>query len=184
VYDLLIKNGTLYDGTGAPARVADIAIQDGQIAEIGRLEAVGRQVIDADGHIVTPGFVDIHTHYDGQAIWDPVLDPSFSCGITTAILGNCGVGFAPVRPGQQERLVELMEGVEEIPGTALHAGLDFAWRSFDEFLDLLDSKPHSFDLGALLPHGPLRLYVMGDKVGTDKCASGAEWTCPALVERH
>jgi N-acyl-D-aspartate/D-glutamate deacylase len=174
VYDLLIKNGILYDGTGAPPRVADIAIQDGQIAEIGRLGAVGCHVIDADGHIVTPGFVDIHTHYDGQAIWDPVLDPSFSCGITTAILGNCGVGFAPVQPGQQERLVELMEGVEEIPGTALHAGLDFAWSSFDEFLDLLDSKPHSFDLGALLPHGPLRLYVMGDKVGTDKCASGAE----------
>jgi N-acyl-D-amino-acid deacylase len=173
MFDLTITGGSVVDGTGAPARNAAVAVKDGIIVEVGAVTGRAARTIDARGALVTPGFIDIHTHYDGQATWDTQLDPSFSSGVTTAIFGNCGVGFAPVRPGDEQQLIELMEGVEEIPGTALHAGLQWNWSSFPEYLDVLDS-PHSFDIGALLPHGPLRRHVMGEKVGTDKCASGAD----------
>src|SRR5437588_11639483 len=127
-FDCVIRNGTLVDGTGREPVVADVAIRDGRIAEIGKFAGSGKEEIDATGRLVTPGFVDIHTHYDGQAIWDDRLAPSSWHGVTTAVIGNCGVGFAPVRPGDRERLVELMEGVEDIPGTALPDGLDWAWQ--------------------------------------------------------
>ena len=172
--DLLIRGGTVIDGTGDPGRTADVAIAGDRIVEVGRITAPAHRVIEADGLLVTPGWVDIHTHYDGQATWDPILDPSFSSGVTTAILGNCGVGFAPVADGMQARLIELMDGVEEIPGSALAAGLRWNWKSFADYLDVLDAMPRTFDVGALLPHGPLRLFAMGDKVGSDKCASGDE----------
>ncbi|WP_156679840.1 N-acyl-D-amino-acid deacylase family protein [Sphingomonas profundi] len=174
MYDLVIRGGTVIDGTGAPGFRADVAVAGDRIAAIGTLDAPAAREIDATGLLVTPGWVDIHTHYDGQATWDMLLDPSFSSGVTTAILGNCGVGFAPVRPGSEDRLIELMDGVEEIPGSALSAGLAWNWESFPDFLDVLDSRPRSFDIGALLPHGPLRLYVLGDKVGTDTPADAAE----------
>lgn len=172
--DTVIKGGQVVDGTGAPAFTADVGIKDGKIVEVGRVSTPAARTIDADGLSVTPGWLDIHTHYDGQATWDPDLDPSFSSGVTTALMGNCGVGFAPVRDGQQNRLIELMEGVEEIPGTALHVGMDWRWNTFPEYLDALDAMPRSFDVGCLMPHGPLRLWAMGEKVGTDKSASGED----------
>jgi len=172
--DLLIKGGSVVDGTGADMRIADVGIANGKIAEIGDIDAPAERIIDARGLIVTPGWIDIHTHYDGQATWDPLLDPSFSSGVTTAVLGNCGVGFAPVRSGEEKQLIELMEGVEEIPGTALHAGIEWRWNSFPEYLDALAAMPRTFDIAALMPHGPLRQFVMREKVGTDKCASGSD----------
>jgi N-acyl-D-aspartate/D-glutamate deacylase len=171
--DLLIRNGQLVDGTGALKRIADVGIKDGLIVAVGDIDSAAVREIDAAGLLVTPGFVDIHTHFDGQATWDPYLEPSSTAGVTTAIIGNCGVGFAPVRKGDHQKLIDLMEGVEDIPGTALHEGLKWNWDSFPEYLDVLDT-PRALDIGALLPHGPLRRYIMGDKVGTDKCASGYE----------
>ncbi len=172
--DVVIRGGKVVDGTGYAPFLADVGIRDGKIVEVGRIEESAAREIDADGLLVTPGWLDIHTHYDGQATWDPELDPSFSSGVTTAIMGNCGVGFAPVRPSDHERLIELMEGVEEVPGTALHEGMSWNWETFPEYLDALDAMPRTFDIGCLMPHGPLRLWAMGDKVGTDKCASGEE----------
>jgi N-acyl-D-aspartate/D-glutamate deacylase len=172
MFDLLIKRGRVVDGTGKAGFVADVAVQGQTIAAVGKVEGQAKRVIDADGLIVTPGWIDIHTHYDGQATWDPVLDPSFSSGVTTAFLGNCGVGFAPVRPGTEERLIKLMEGVEEIPGEVLREGLPWTWRSFPDYLDALAGLPRSFDIGALLPHGTLRFFVLGGRAGTDKCATG------------
>ena len=142
MFDLKIINGTIVDGTGLSSYVGEIAIKDGVIVEVG--SAVGGdalETIDASGLIVSPGFVDIHTHYDGQATWDPVLDPSASHGVTTIVVGNCGVGFAPVRPGKEEWLVELMEGVEDIPGTALHEGIEWSWETFPQYLDALAERP-------------------------------------------
>ncbi len=172
MFDLVIRGGSVVDGTGAAPFTADIAIAGDKIVEVGRITGPAQREIDASGFNVTPGWLDIHTHYDGQATWDPELDPSFSSGVTTAIMGNCGVGFAPVRPGDQERLIELMEGVEEVPGTALHEGMSWNWETFPEYLDSLDAMERTFDVGCLMPHGPLRLWAMGEKVGTDKCASG------------
>ena len=164
MHDLLIKSGSVVDGTGSAARHADIAIDDGLITAVEeRITASARRTIDAAGAIVAPGFVDVHTHYDGQATWDDCLDPSASHGTTTVVTGNCGVGFAPVRPGEQDGLIQLMEGVEDIPGTALHEGIDWNWESFPEYLDLLDSKRWSMDVGAQIAHGALRGYVMGDR---------------------
>lgn len=168
--DLLIKGGEIVDGTGRPRFTGDVGIADGRIVAVGDLSGPAHRSIDASGLLVTPGWVDIHTHYDGQATWDMLLDPSFSSGVTTAILGNCGVGFAPVARGDEGRLIDLMDGVEEIPGGALHAGLEWNWSSFPEYLDVLDSKPRSFDVGCYLPHGPLRLFVLGDKVGSGRKA--------------
>jgi N-acyl-D-aspartate/D-glutamate deacylase len=172
--DLLITGGQVADGTGRSLFKADIGIVDGVIVEVGNLSRDAKYTIDAQGLLVTPGWVDIHTHYDGQATWDPLLNPSFSSGVTTAIVGNCGVGFAPVAPGDESKLIDLMDGVEEIPGGALHAGLKWNWSTFPEYLDVLDAQPRSFDIGAYLPHGPLRLFVLGDKVGTDQAADAVE----------
>lgn len=174
MHDLLIKGGNVIDGTGTAGFTADVAIKDGRIAAIGRVNERCHRLIDADGLLVTPGFVDIHTHYDGQSTWDPVLDPSFGNGVTTAVMGNCGVGFAPVRPGDQERLVELMEGVEEIPGTALAEGMSWGWETFPEYLDVLAGMNRTIDLAAMVPHGALRAYVLGEKVESSKGASPAE----------
>jgi N-acyl-D-aspartate/D-glutamate deacylase len=168
MFDLKIINGTIVDGTGLPSYVGDIAVKDGVIVEIGSaVDGDARETIDATGLVVSPGFVDIHTHYDGQATWDPVLDPSASHGVTTIVVGNCGVGFAPVRPGKEEWLVELMEGVEDIPGTALHEGIEWSWETFPQYLDALAAREYSMDLAAFLPHAPLRVYVMGDRGALD-----------------
>jgi len=164
MHDLLIKSGRVVDGTGRPARLADVAIAGGRIVEVEPcIGARARRIIDADGAIVTPGFVDIHTHYDGQATWDDRLEPSASHGTTTVVTGNCGVGFAPVRPGHQNELIELMEGVEDIPGTALYEGIDWDWESFPQYLDLLGTKRWSMDVGTQIAHGALRAYVMGER---------------------
>jgi len=162
-YDLVIRNGRIIDGTGAPGYAGDLAITAGRIAAIGQIDGTGREEIDATGHLVTPGFVDIHTHYDGQAIWDSQLAPSSLHGVTTAVMGNCGVGFAPVRPGDHDKLIQLMEGVEDIPAPALHEGLDFAWESFADYLAALERRPRDIDICAQLPHAALRVYVMGDR---------------------
>jgi N-acyl-D-aspartate/D-glutamate deacylase len=162
-FDLKIAGGRIVDGTGAPAFAGDVAIADGRIVEIGACPGAAALTIDAEGAIVTPGFVDLHTHYDGQATWDQDMLPSAQHGVTTAIMGNCGVGFAPVHDADHERLIGLMEGVEDIPGAALAEGLRWGWRSFPDYLDALEAMPRTLDIGAQLPHDALRLHVMGER---------------------
>lgn len=163
MHDLVIRNATVIDGTGAARKVADVAVAGGVIAAVGGGIAPGRREIDAKGLLLTPGWVDIHTHYDGQATWDPYLTPSSWHGVTTAVFGNCSVGFAPVRPGSETYLINLMEGVEDIPETVLAEGIDFCWESFPEFMDVLESMPRIMDIGAQVPHAALRFYVMGER---------------------
>ena len=163
---LVIRNGLVVDGTGAPAVHADVAIRDGVITEVGPgLDTTGADVIDADGLVVTPGFVDIHTHFDGQATWDPMLAPSSLHGVTSVAMGNCGVGFAPAKPTpeQHDWLIGMLEGVEDIPGTALAEGLPWDWESFPEYLDALDRRQYAVDIGTHVVHAPLRAYVMGER---------------------
>jgi N-acyl-D-aspartate/D-glutamate deacylase len=182
-HDLVIRGGTVIDGTGAPTRTADVAISDGMVTEVGRVDGRGGREIDADGALVTPGFVDIHTHYDGQATWDETLTPSCWHGVTTVVMGNCGVGFAPVAPDRHEWLIGLMEGVEDIPGAALSAGLQWGWESFSEFLDALDGRRHAMDLGTQVPHGAVRGYVMGERGARNEPATSDDIAAMADIVR-
>src|SRR5258708_7534008 len=160
MHDLVIRRGMVVDGTGSAPRLADVAIDGGLISKVGAVEAAGHREIDAEGLLVTPGWVDIHTHYDGQVTWDPYLSPSCWHGVTTVVMGNCGVGFAPARPDRHEWLIGLMESVEDIPGSALAEGINWEWETFPEYLDTLDRKPKAIDVGTQVPHGPVRAYVM------------------------
>lgn len=163
MHDLIIRGGTVVDGTGGDVYTADIAIRDDKIHAIGKNLGAGHREIDADGCIVTPGFVDVHTHYDGQATWDPYLSPSTWHGVTTAIMGNCGVGFAPVKEERRDWLIKVMEGVEDIPGSVLSEGIEWEWETFPEYLDALERRPSALDIGAQIPHAAVRAYVMGDR---------------------
>ncbi len=171
--DVVIRGGTLIDGSGAPGRTSDVAIDGDRIVEVGQVSSRGDREIDADGLLVIPGLVDIHTHYDGQALWDSLLSPSCWQGVTTIVMGNCGVGFAPAAPEHHEFLINLMEGVEDIPGAVLAEGLGWDWESFPEYLDAIERKPHAIDIGAQLPHGALRTYVMGER-GADHTVRASE----------
>lgn len=164
MHDYLIKNASIVDGTGAAPRKGSIAIAEGRIAAVGKVDGRAKETIDADGAYATPGWVDVHTHFDGQVSWDDELNPSFSHGVTSIVMGNCGVGFAPCPPGGEERLVELMEGVEDIPGTALHEGIEWGnWETFPEYIDYLAGRAFSMDVGTQVPHSAVRNYVMGER---------------------
>ncbi|MDX1871703.1 amidohydrolase family protein [Mycolicibacterium sp. 120266] len=166
-HDLVIRNGTIIDGSGGDPYVGDVAVTAGVITAVGTVSGVGSREIDATGLLVTPGFVDLHTHYDGQAIWSDRMTPSSAHGVTTAVMGNCGVGFAPCRPADHETLVDVMAGVEDIPGVVMVDGLPWTWETFPEFLDALDARRRDIDVAAFLPHSPLRVYVMGSR-GVDR----------------
>ncbi|MCU1453304.1 MAG: putative D-aminoacylase [Acidimicrobiales bacterium] len=184
MHDLVITGARVVDGTGAAARHAAVAVDDGLISDVGPDVGPGRRRIDADGLVLAPGWVDIHTHYDGQVTWDPEVTPSSWHGVTTVVMGNCGVGFAPVHPDGHGFLIELMEGVEDIPGTALHEGLDWQWETFPEYLDAVDRMPRVLDVAAQVPHAALRAYVLGDRAHEeatdDEIAAMADLTEAAL----
>jgi len=163
MHDIVIRGGTIVDGTGEAAFTGDIAIADGRIAAVGGKQGPAKRDIDADGLLVTPGWVDVHTHYDGQAMWDPLLAPSCWHGVTTVMFGNCGVGFAPVKKHHRNALMDLMEGVEEIPNPVLAAGLTWEWETFPQFMEALERRPRAIDIAAQAAHLPLRVYVMGDR---------------------
>ena len=163
MHDLVIRGGTVVDGTGAPRFVADVAVDGGIVSAVGQISAQGREEIDATGKIVAPGFVDIHTHYDGQATWDSEMAPSSWHGVTTVVMGNCGVGFAPAKKDKHDWLIGLMEGVEDIPGTALAEGMTWDWETFPEYLDALERRPRTIDVATHVPHGAVRAYVLGDR---------------------
>lgn len=173
-WDLVVRGGTVVDGTGGEPFEADVAVAGGRIAAVGKVNGEARRTIDARGALVTPGFVDIHTHYDGQVSWDPDLMPSSIHGVTTAVMGSCGVGFAPVRPSDRDRLIALMEGVEDIPGTALAEGIQWRWESFAEYLDALDAMPRTIDVAAQVTHDPLRVWVMGERAVAEEPATPAD----------
>jgi len=171
MYDLKIINGRVLDGNGTEPVLTNIAVRDGIIVEIGDCSEDAAKVVDASGAIVTPGFVDVHTHYDGQISWDEELKPSVNHGVTTAVLGNCGVGFAPCRAEDRDSLIKLMEGVEDIPGTALHEGIQWEWETFPEYMDAIDKRPHTIDFAVLIPHDPVRVYAMGERAVFDQAAN-------------
>lgn len=174
MFDTLIRGGTVVDGSGQPRFTGDIGITDGRIAEVGGKLGAGKREIDAHGAIVTPGWVDVHTHYDGQVTWDPYLSPSTDHGVTSVVMGNCGVGFAPVHADKRDWLISVMEGVEDIPGTVLAEGIDWQWESFPEYLDALERMPRALDVGAQIPHSALRTYVMGERGITHDEATPAD----------
>ena len=171
MHDLLIKGATVVDGTGAEPFVADVAVSGGVITAVGKMDGPAQRTIDAQGAHLLPGFVDIHTHYDGQVSWDETFTPSIYHGVTTLVMGNCGVGFAPVRPGQEDRLIDLMQGVEEIPESVLTEGIRWGWESFTDYCKAMDAMPHSLDFATLLPHDSLRLYVMGERAAQGEAAN-------------
>jgi N-acyl-D-amino-acid deacylase len=184
MHDLVIRNGKIADGTGAPAFAGDVAIDNGRIVSVGGKAGSGRREIDAAGLLVTPGFVDIHTHYDGQVTWDPYLTPSSWHGVTTLVMGNCGVGFAPVERGKEDFLIGLMEGVEDIPGTALSEGIKWGWESFPQYLDTIDAMKRTVDVGAQMPHGAVRAYVMGERGAHNEEATPADIAKMAALVRE
>jgi N-acyl-D-amino-acid deacylase len=184
MHDLVIRGGTVVDGTGGPARIADVAVDNGLISKVGQVTAAGRREIDAKGLLVTPGWVDIHTHYDGQATWDPYLSPSCWHGVTTVVMGNCGVGFAPARPDRHDWLIGLMESVEDIPGSALAEGIKWEWETFPEYLDSLDRKSFVLDVAAQAPHGSIRAYVMGERGARNEAATPADIAEMARITRE
>src|SRR5215467_12715452 len=183
MYDVKITNGTIVDGTGAARFVGNVAVKDGAIVAVSEssLDGDARETLDARDLLVTPGFVDIHTHYDGQATWDPLLEPSSGHGVTTVVAGNCGVGFAPVRPGDEQWLISLMEGVEDIPGTALSEGMDWSWESFPEYLDALDRREFGIDVGVQVSHGAVRAYAMGERGAANEPADPDEIAAMAAI---
>ena len=183
-HDLIVRGGTVVDGPGAPPRTADVAIRDGVVTEVGRVDGRGKREIDADGALVTPGFVDVHTHYDGQATWDPLLTPSCWHGVTTVVMGNCGVGFAPVAQDRHEWLIGLMEGVEDIPGAALSEGIQWGWESFPEYLDAIDADRRVADVGTQVPHGAVRAFVMGDRGAKNEPATETDIEAMAAIVRE
>jgi N-acyl-D-aspartate/D-glutamate deacylase len=172
MHDVVIRGGKVVDGTGRPGRTADVAVAGDRVVAVGKVDEPGRREVDADGAVVTPGWVDIHTHYDGQATWDPEVSPSGWHGVTTVVMGNCGVGFAPARAGERDFLIQLMEGVEDIPGSALVEGMTWNWESFPEYLDELERTDRVMDVSALLPHGALRAYVLGEGRPNDPATEG------------
>lgn len=167
MHDLVLRGATIIDGTGGPAQSGDVTVDGGLVTGVGEKAGTGRRELDGDGLVLAPGWVDIHTHYDGQATWDPEVSPSSWHGVTTVVMGNCGVGFAPVRPDGHDFLIELMEGVEDIPGTALHEGIDWRWETFPEYLDALEEMPRVLDIAAQVPHAAVRAYVMGERAHED-----------------
>jgi N-acyl-D-aspartate/D-glutamate deacylase len=183
-HDLVIRGGTVVDGTGAAPRTADVAISHGVVTEVGRVDGVARKELDADGLVVTPGFVDVHTHFDGQITWDPLLTPSCWHGVTTIVMGNCGVGFAPVLPEKRDWLIGLMEGVEDIPGAALSAGIEWEWETFPEYLDAVARRPKLFDVGTQVPHGAVRAYVMGERGAKNEPATADDIEAMARIVRE
>lgn len=181
--DWLIQNARIVDGTGAPAREGSIGIKDGRIVEVGAISASADRRFDANGAVVAPGFIDIHSHYDGQASWDGAMFPSVVHGVTTAVMGNCGVGFAPCRAQDHDRLIRLFEGVEDIPGSALAEGISWQWESFAQYLDAVDALPRTMDVAAYLTHDALRMYVMGDRATANESATSDDIAAmQALVE--
>lgn len=183
-YDLLVRGGTIVDGSGTSPFEGDVAIRGDRIVAIGRIDGTAAEEIDATGLIVTPGFVDIHTHYDGQAIWSERLSPSSSHGVTTVVVGNCGVGFAPCRAEDHEMLIRVMEGVEDIPGVVMAEGLPWDWETFPQYLDALEARKRDIDVGAYLPHSPLRVYVMGKRGADREVATEADLARMRVLSRE